>query len=282
MPYLTLNELNYYYECHGHGGEPLLLLHGFTGSMVNWQPLLPALTPYYQVLLLDLPGHGRTAAPPDPARYGMAAVAADVWSLLDAVCPGRVHLLGYSMGGRLALYLAVRQPARLRRLILESASPGLATAAERGARRAQDERLAARIEQVGMTAFVDEWERLPLWASQAGLSPAGRARLREQRLRNDPAGLANSLRGMGTGAQPSLWEALPALRRPVRLLAGALDSKFVAINRQMAALLPQADLRIIPGAGHTIHLEKPALFLQAVREGWPRENGGADDADLAD
>ncbi len=255
--------IEYAWASHG-AGVPLLLLHGFTGSAQSWAPHVSFFAQRYRVITLDLPGHGRTDAPADPLHYRMEACAEDILALLETLTPEPAHLLGYSMGGRLALYLALTAPQRFRSLILESASPGLATAAERHQRREHDNALADRIEQQGIAWFVDFWEQRPLFHSHQQLPPAMRAALRRQRLQNNPRGLANSLRGMGTGVQPSLWDRLNTLTLPVLLLAGALDPKFVAINEQMAALLPAAHLQVIPQTGHTIHLEQPAAFRKAV------------------
>jgi 2-succinyl-6-hydroxy-2,4-cyclohexadiene-1-carboxylate synthase len=161
------------------------------------------------------------------------------------------------MGGRLALYIATHYPERVQSLTLISASPGLKTEAEREARRKADNELADKIEKNGMAWFVDYWEISRLWDSQ---SPELKAQLRENRLKNNPIGLANSLRGIGTGVMPSLWEKLADLPIPVKLIVGELDSKFVAINQEMVSLIPNADLTIIPDAGHAAHLEKPDIF----------------------
>lgn len=260
---LTLNGIRCVVRTAGRGA-PLLLLHGFTGSSANWQPHLPALSVDHHVIAPDLIGHGRSGAPADPNRYAMPRAAADLITLLDAVGVAQTALLGYSMGGRLALYTAVHYPDRISHLILESASPGLQTAAERQARQQRDDALAGWIEAHGIEAFVARWEALPLWASQAQLPAEKRQTLRAQRLANNPQGLANSLRGMGTGVQPPLWRALGDVTMPVLLIAGALDEKFVAINRQMARQIPHARLQIVPGAGHTVHLERPSLFQQFV------------------
>ena len=255
----------YNFEIAGSGEErPLLLLHGFTGSSQNWLPLLPHLTQQRQVLAVDLLGHGRTPSPPRAIRYGMEVVAADLLDLLDQLAIEQTDILGYSMGGRLALFLAAQAPQRIGALILESASPGLKDKEEQLARRQQDNTLADRIEREGVASFVDHWESLPLWASQKQMSEDNRATLRQQRLQNNPVGLANSLRGMGTGAQPSQWGRLGKLRLPTLLLAGELDAKFVAINREMAALLPNARLEIVPGAGHAVHLERPSHYAALV------------------
>ena len=264
--------LTYHYTQSGRG-PALLLLHGFTGSAQSWAPLMATLAGEYRLLALDLPGHGRSDAPADPTRYAMPAVARDIEALLDHLQIDAAHLLGYSMGGRLALYLALHQAVRWRTLILESASPGLATAEERAERVARDEALAEFIERRGIEAFVRRWEALPLFASQKRLPQARRQAHRAIRLDNRPQGLAGSLRGMGTGVQPSLWERLPELACLVLLVAGALDHKFVGIGQQMAERIPQARLEIVPGAGHTVHLEQPQRYAHLVRE-WLAKTAG--------
>ena len=263
MSHATVNGRRYAIAEAG-AGEPLLLLHGFTGSATTWRDLWPRLTARFRVLAVDLPGHGDSDAPADPAGYTISRVAADLVEILERRAALPARWLGYSMGGRLALYAALHHPTAVRTLLLESDSPGLATAAEREQRRADDEALARRIERDGVASFVDEWEQLPLFAGLSRLPAEARAELRRQRLANSAAGLANSLRGMGTGAQPSLWARLPALAAPTLLLVGAEDDKFVDINRRMAARLPAAEVRIVPDAGHTVHLEQPQAFLAAL------------------
>lgn len=255
--------ITYHYTETG-SGAPLVLLHGFTGSSASWDEIVPCLAQRSRVIGIDLPGHGRTPAPRDPARGALSRVAADIAALLRDLGAAPAHLLGYSMGARLALGIAVLHPDVVRSLILESGSPGLATEAERVARRAQDEALAARIEQHGIEAFVNEWEQLPLWASQRQLSPDARQRLRAQRLRNTPSGLAASLRSMGAGAQPSFWDDLPRLTIPTLAITGALDEKFTAIARDMCARCPAMTHQIIEGTGHAPHLERPAEFVERV------------------
>jgi 2-succinyl-6-hydroxy-2,4-cyclohexadiene-1-carboxylate synthase len=253
-------------------GVPLLLLHGFTGSVQNWAGLQRALAAEARTIAVDLPGHGESSAPVEVARYEMAAVAADLCALLDHLEIRTAHLLGYSMGGRLALYLVLRHPGRWRSLILESASPGLATAAEREARVRQDETLAAFIEAEGIAAFVARWEALPLFASQKRLPQDVQQRHRAGRLANRAQGLAGSLRGMGTGTQPSLWAELSGLALPALLIAGAEDEKFAGIGRRMVARLPQAKLVLVSDAGHTVHLERPQAYADLVRE-WLADAG---------
>ena len=243
-----------------------MLLHGFTGSLVNWAPHIPGFTRYFTTVSVDLPGHGQTQAPTDPARHGHKQVTIDLASLMAQLGLHRFHLLGYSMGGRLALALALSQPQRLLALVLESASPGLADCNERAARRRQDESLARRIERKGMSDFVSYWEQLPLFASQKRLSTESRSFLRGQRLANSASGLAGSLRGAGTGAQPSYWWQLPQLRIPTLVLTGSLDTKFCSVSAQMAEANPDFLAQQIVGAGHCIHLEKTQQFQRAVQD----------------
>lgn len=256
-------------NCHYHveetgQGEPLLLLHGFTGSTRSWDGVAPQLAQRYRVIRVDLPGHGKTEVSPDVLRYTMPSVGQDLAHLLVTHNAAPAHVLGYSMGGRLALFFALNFPQHVRTLIVESGSPGLATEAERAARRASDDALTARIERDGIEAFINEWEQLPLWTTQANLPAETKRHQRDIRLGSDPHGLALSLRGMGTGAQPSLWDMLPSLVPPTKFIAGDLDAKFVTIAREMHARVPQSKLHLVANAGHTTHLEQPQAFLDAV------------------
>lgn len=257
---MLINGVRYHVEARGVG-EPLLLLHGFSGSGANWAAQVASLEHEFRVYTVDLLGHGQTDSPDDPKRYVMERATGDLIGVLDAFGVERAHLLGYSMGGRLALYTALEFPERFERLILESASPGLRSEAERQARVAQDEALAQRIENEGIPAFADYWTNLPLFASQ---NAEVRARLHAQRLHNNSQGLANSLHGMGTGVQPSLWGRLGELRLPTLLQCGEQDAKFRGINTEMQMLIPDAELVIVPGAGHTIHAEQPERFHAEV------------------
>lgn len=262
--YLAVNSGQRYHLEIGGGGDAILLLHGFSGDHRIWKRLTSRLRADYQTIALDLLGHGASDAPAERARYSMAAVAADIINLLDQLDCDCCHLLGYSMGGRLALYLALRHPRRFQSLVLESASAGLASAKERAARRRRDNELAAQIEARGIDWFVSHWEDLPLWASQKRLPPTVLRTQREQRRRNRPIGLANSLRGLGSGTQPSLWQELARLRLPVQLIVGEDDDKFRRINQSMLERLTRARLALLPAAGHNTHLEAPAAFEELL------------------
>jgi 2-succinyl-6-hydroxy-2,4-cyclohexadiene-1-carboxylate synthase len=262
--FVQVNGIRLGVVCEGDG-PVLVMLHGFTGSAAGWGRHLDALAAYgLRVIAFDLPGHGQSDAPADPRQYEMERCQQDILAALRelGVSNGQAVLLGYSMGGRIALYSAFS--GFFRALVLESASPGLDDPIEREKRRSDDEELAVSIERDGVEAFVARWEKLPLFASQQTLPPEVREALRIQRLNNRASGLAQSLRGAGTGVQPFLFPRLPLLRIPVLLIAGELDTKFTAIATSMARALPQAHLRIVPGAGHTVHLERPQEFVSLV------------------
>lgn len=258
---VTANGVRYHVEVGG-SGDPLVLLHGFTGSSANWSDIRPQFEQHFTTITIDLPGHGQTASPADAQRYQIERAAEDVQTIIHQLAlSSPVHLLGYSMGARLALYFALTYPDSIQSLILESTSPGLKTDAERDARRMGDEQLTLDIEDKGIAWFVDYWTNIPLFSTQ---NETLRARLKALRMNNNPQGLSNSLRGMGTGMQPSLWERLAEFNVPTLLITGEHDRKYVAIAEQMAALIPNASSVILPDAGHTVHAEQPDSYTQTV------------------
>lgn len=247
----------------------LLALHGFTGTGEDFEALA-ALTPELGWRAPDLPGHGDAADEEAlPALLERLSAA-----LLSAPRPRLV--LGYSMGGRIALQLAValRGVDALDGLILVGASPGLADLVEAAARRAADEALAALAEAEGAEAFLTRWRATPILQTQAQIPEPWRGRMLARRARCRASGLAASLRVYGTGALPSLWDALPTLSVPTALIAGALDPKFVRVHAEMAARLPNVRTVTLPGVGHTAHLEDPAAFVAALRGLLPSLLGG--------
>ena len=245
-------------------GPPVVALHGFTGSVATWKPLAGAIGGEHTVVMVDLLGHGASSRPNDPRRYSMEHCIQDLLGVLDALQLPTASWLGYSMGGRIALGLALTAPERCRALLLESASPGIQDPLERSRRVDTDEALARRIEAEGVAVFVDYWQSLPLFASQARLPARIREGLRAQRLRNDPTGLANSLRGMSTGAQPAFHDRLPELEMPACFIAGEEDPRYREMAEAMAATVPHGRAVRVPEAGHAVHLEQPAEFQRTV------------------
>src|SRR4051812_6728395 len=225
-------------------GPRIVLVHGFTQTRASWAPIAARLHGH-EVVTVDIPGHGGSPPPEGGMRAAAAALGA---------AAGRAVYAGYSMGGRLCLRLAVDRPELVEGLVLIGASPGLASPGERAARVAADEALAVRLGRGGLGASRDGWLAQPLFAPPPGAA-AGRA----ERLANPPAGLAAALRRLGTGAQEPLHDHLAGLPMPVLLIAGALDTKFAVLAREMAAAIgPRARAELVPGAGHAVHLERPA------------------------
>ena len=247
----------------GDAGHPVVVfLHGFMGSSADWREAMTALEERHRCIAVDLPGHGASLELP-PDRYTMEGAARSVLGTLDATGTLRGTVVGYSMGGRLALYLALRHPERCAGLFLESTSPGIEDATERAARRTADEEKATRLEEEDFEGFLHDWYRQPLFAPLRRDEDLLRRTVRD-RWRNDPAELAKSLRGMGTGSQPSLWPGLPDLRARVLAVAGDLDEKFVGISHRMASLNPSIRAAVVPGSGHNVHAENPVAYLSAL------------------
>lgn len=232
-------------------GHRLVLVHGFTQTARCWGPVATALAEGHEVVRVDAPGHGRSAE-----------LGADLPATADLLAElGPATYLGYSMGGRLCLETALRHPEAVDALVLVSGTAGIEDEGERTARRASDEALAQRIEADGVDAFLDHWLALPLFA---GLPP--QARCLDERRTNTARGLAASLRLAGTGTQAPSWDRLGALTMPVLVVAGADDAKFTALAHRLAeAIGTNATLVVVPGAGHTTHLEAPDAFLAAVQ-----------------
>ena len=234
----------------------VVLLHGFTQTRQSWRRTVAALGGRYRAIAPDLPGHG-SASQRRPASFS-AAVA-----YVRAIGGEDFALAGYSMGGRIALCAALALPEQVRRLVLVGASPGLGDPAERAARRRADDELADRIEAIGIEAFAREWGAQELFAGQEERVAAA---AHADRLRNDPAGLAAALRGLGTGVMEPLWDRLGELAVPVTLVVGERDGKFTAIADAMAARLADCRVVVVAGAGHAVHLERPDEVAAAIRD----------------
>jgi len=254
-------------------GPILVLLHGFTGDTTTWEPILDEFSDY-RVVRVDLVGHGKSDSPPHLERYSMSHAVEDLTALLHHLHIETFALLGYSMGARVALHLAIAMPERLWALVLESGSPGIPDEAARGERRASDEQLAASIQHDGLEAFVDRWQDQALFGSQASLPTDVRRAQRQQRLGQSPEGLANSLLGMGTGTQDYLLGRMAGLRVPALFITGALDERYSLLAQQMLGALgphredglPYGEVHTLGGAGHTVHLEQPATFAASVAD----------------
>ena len=260
----VVSDLRWHVTARGRG-QTVLMLHGFTGRGTSWGRHATALAARFRVVTPDLPGHGRTGTPTDPGRASVERTADDLAAILVARALAPASVVGYSLGARIALRLAVTRPELVQRLVLESPSAGFASDEERLERRRLDEARAVRIEQRGVRSFVDAWEREPIFAGQADRLPRARAAaLRAGRRANCPRGLATSLRGAGQGSMEPLFDRLGDGGSPTRVIAGAEDSIGCRRADSIAAGIPDARLAIVDGAGHAPHLEQPEAFRRLV------------------
>jgi 2-succinyl-6-hydroxy-2,4-cyclohexadiene-1-carboxylate synthase len=260
-----INGVSYHVEISGEG-FPFLLLHGFTGDSSTWEPFYDKWGKHSKLIIPDIIGHGKTDSPEDTNRYQIEYAARDLFELLDQLGIVQVDLLGYSMGGRLAIAFANLYPNRVRKLILESSSPGLVSEGERKTRRMKDGELAEFIKEKGIKSFVDYWEDIPLFSSMKSLPLEVQQSIRKQRLANNPVGLSNSLKGMGTGAQPSFWERLHLLQNEVLLVTGEMDEKFCRVAEKMIEEIKNGKWITIKNSGHANHVEEKEKFGTIVSE----------------
>lgn len=236
-------------------GERFVFVHGFTQTGNSMKPIAEAILQAggRQAVVMDLPGHG-----------GSDGVRADLRRIADMVARlgGEATYVGYSLGGRVCLHLALMYPHLVRRMVLIGANPGIDDAGERAVRRLSDDDIAHRIHEIGVPAFIREWTSQPLFGSLT-LSEAEYA----DRCRNSADGLASSLTMAGTGAQGSLWPRLRELAMPVLALAGAEDLKYAAIAEQLAGMVLDGKWQLIHDAAHAAHLQQPRAVVQAI-EAW--------------
>jgi 2-succinyl-6-hydroxy-2,4-cyclohexadiene-1-carboxylate synthase len=226
--------------------ETIVLLHGFAGTGRAWKPVVAGLD-----------GERYRALAPDLSAHDLASCVGEVL----AAAPDRFALCGYSMGGRIALHVALAEPSRVSRLVLVATTAGIADAAERRARRAADEALVDRIAGGSIEEFAEWWMAQPVFA---GTPDAAAALWREDLLRREPGAVAAQLRGLGTGVVPAVWERLGELTMPATVVVGERDAKYRALGERLASGLPDARLVVIPGAGHGLPREAPAALAQIL------------------
>lgn len=257
------------------GRAPLALLHGFAGDGTAWEPVRQGLAGLGPTLAIDLIGHGQSPAPEDPARYSLGSNLNDVEAVLRAECAAPAWVIGYSMGGRIALSLALEKPALLRGLILVSTTAGIETILEREARMQSDDRLAQSILDNGMEAFAEYWLNQPLFHSLWQMPEERFKAEHARRLKQRPEGLARSLRGVGAGAMPPLWKRLGEIDLPTLIVAGDEDERYVRLGTQLAMNIPGAEFARIQESGHAPHTEQPERFVQAIGRFLQRQNRAA-------
>jgi 2-succinyl-6-hydroxy-2,4-cyclohexadiene-1-carboxylate synthase len=240
----------------------VLFLHGFMGSLQDWDSVINRLQNNYYCLCIDLPGHGGTPNP--EKKYSFNDVGTDLVDFLKEINFSPFSIIGYSLGGRLALYLSIRFPDLMKKVILESASPGLKTSRERIIRESQDDALAAKLVNSDFSQLLQEWYDQPIFNSLRQHQDF--KKLLKERNMNNPEDLAVSLTALSTSRQPSLWDLLSGNKIPILLMVGELDPKFRGIARQMSRQCPSCRTKIIKNAGHNIHFENPDEFVNRCIE----------------
>lgn len=233
------------------------------GSALDWKEATELLRPDYYCLALDLPGHGGTRPCPDREAYTMEGAARMVAAVMDERRIQSCSLIGYSMGSRLALHMAIHYTERCSNLVMESGSPGIQSAVEREERSALDKQRAQELEQGDFETFLRSWYNQPLFESLKR-DPVRFQQILERRRNNDTVELARSLRGMGPGGHLPFWQDLPHLRTPLLILAGERDQKYKRIAQEIAALCPKAHLALVPDTGHNIHTENAGEYVQTL------------------
>lgn len=262
----------FHYCFSGNSDKPLILFfHGFMGNSHEFDAIVKLLANDFYCLSIDLPGHGKTQVLNDDC-YTMANTADALINLLDELFDelkiSQCFLIGYSMGGRLALYLMLHFPKYFHKVILESASPGLLTEKEKVERVKRDGQIARKLVRMiakdDFKAFLDNWYSQPIFGN---IKNHGQfEQMIKNRLRSNPLELAKSLQFMGTGVQPSLWNNLQQNQVPLLLLAGENDAKFVDINTKMVNANEFSKLNFIKKAAHNIHLENTSAFIENIRD----------------
>jgi len=253
-----------HYETDGDNSRPaVIFLHGFLGNCNSWNEIIPSLQKKYYCITVDLPGHGRSL-PVDDSLYTIPNCSKLIMRLLDNLGVLKISIVGYSMGARLGLLVALNYPERINKLVMESSSPGLKTKQERINRQKSDEKLAQELEKASLEQFLQNWYNQPLFDSLKRDQERFRA-LMEKRKINDPVGLARSLRFMGSGVQDSLWGKLKDLQVPTLLIVGEYDRKFREIAQDMSIEADKIAIKTVTGAGHNVHYEKPSEYAEVLK-----------------
>ncbi|MEH2289900.1 2-succinyl-6-hydroxy-2,4-cyclohexadiene-1-carboxylate synthase [Nostoc sp.] len=265
---MILKNYQFHYSLTGTLDKPLILfLHGFMGNINEFDEAIKLLVNDFSYLTLDLPGHGKTKVLGEDEYYTMTNTAHALINLLDELKIVKCFLVGYSMGARLALYLTLHFPERFHKVVLESASPGLTTVAEQLERIKNDTQIGRKLTRIlkksDYTNFLSNWYNQAIFGYIKNHPEYDR--MVEVRLQNNPQELDKSLRFMGTGCQPSLWEKLQCNTILMLLLVGEYDQKFISINTEMAKICEFAQIKIISNAGHNIHFENTLAFVENIK-----------------
>lgn len=256
--------LNYCYEIdEGNKDRPVLVfLHGFLGSLKDWDYHISQLKEKFMCIAVDLPGHGKSIDLEREDCYSFRGCSGSIMDILDRNGIDKCILVGYSMGARLALFIAVEFPDRFKGLVIESASPGLKTKNEREKRYLDDLKLAENLSSSPIESFLQKWYDQPIFLSLKNHPDF--PDLIKSRMRNNPSELVRSLRNMSIGLQPELWNKWDSINIPSLLIAGENDSKYVTILSEMNDKSGYSNISIEPECGHNIHFEKKNSYIQEL------------------
>ncbi len=252
-----------YLESGNPDNPTLLFLHGFMGDSRDWLPITQHFEKDYYCVMPDLPGHGKNLNLRIDQVLGYNSLAKGLLSLLEIIHADQVTLIGYSMGGRIALYFALQHAKKVRHLILESAHPGLVDPQARTHRAQDDLQRAVQIEEYGIESFVDHWYQMEFFGTLEQ-QPEAFAVMKTARKENDARWMAKVIRELSPGIQPALWDQLSDLNRATLLIAGARDSKYTRIVNKTAEKISQASVSLIPNVGHNTHFEAPKVFCTQI------------------
>lgn len=257
----TKYDLHYYTA--GNPEKPcIIFFHGFLGSGLDWEEIIDRISSDFYCLAVDLPGHGKTRVHGSTTAYSMDLFAGSFTKFVKNSNFIDPSLVGYSMGGRFALFLTISVKNLWSAAILESATPGLRNDKQRVERQTKDNKIAVKLEKEKLEDFLNDWYKQPLFHTLE--KSKNLDSIIKQRMNNDPHELAKSLKMMGVGVQPSLWEACRTVNIPILLVAGEFDRKFSNIKRDMKSINSNFKVEIIKNAGHNVHVEESDVFFEQI------------------
>jgi len=243
---------------------PIVFLHGFLGSAASFASVRALLPVGHPTVSPGLFGHRG-----QPELLPNHTFEAELDRLLGVIQghfnASPTHLVGYSLGGRLALALLLKAPRQFQSATLISARRGLDDPLARATRLEQDSKWASMLQTMPLSQFLDAWERQPLFATQRQLAPHVLAQLREQRLMHNPSALAQAMTTLSLAHMPSFQGTLD-IRCPVTLMVGDQDPKFCALAAELAEQIHKRRTIVVSGAGHNLPLEKPESVTAAISE----------------
>jgi len=252
----------HYYTAGNPEKSCVVFFHGFLGSGLDWEEIIDKLSGDFYCVAVDLPGHGKTRVHGSISDYSMESFAGFFAKFVKSNNLNDAVLIGYSMGGRLALFLSAMVKNLWSAAVLESATPGLRKEKQRIERQTKDNKIAKRLEKENLEDFLKDWYQQPLFKTIRNTKNFDL--ILRQRLINNPQELAKALRMMGVGVQLSLWNACTTINIPILLLAGEFDRKFCNIIRDMNIVNRDFELEIVENAGHNVHVEQPEVYFERI------------------